>query len=101
MNLFHLALLYMTELLYFYCFGYSGEMKCEPCNHLLDEASVFRKKPFSVCYSPSVNARIAIQRLKKTGFTSFFYLKLITTLCRASSQILRELLLRMLSQHVC
>lgn len=72
MNLFHLALLYMTELLYFHCFGSSGEMKCEPCNHLLDEASVFRKKPFLVCYSPPVYAKIAIQRLKKRVFLHSF-----------------------------
>lgn len=65
MNLFNLALLYMTELLHFYCFGSSGEMKCEPCNHLLDEASVFRKKLFPVCHSPPVYAKIAIWGLKK------------------------------------
>lgn len=76
MNLFHLALLYMTELLYFYCFGSLGEMKCEPCNHLLDEASVFRKKPFPVCYSPPVYAKIAIQRLKKNGFSFILLLKI-------------------------
>lgn len=77
LNLFHLAFP-PVQTVNFHCFGFKGEMKCEPCNHLLDGAGAYRIKQYPVCslrYTVLILCLHTIWKLlyncSKTSFSSF------------------------------